>query len=138
MNYLLDTNVLSEIRKLQPSQTVWEKIAGIPNDNLFLSVISLGEIEKGRQKLPEGHRKTALTEWLKKDIPDYFEGRILDIDRDVMLEWGRLVTQHKRTLPVMDSLLAAACLHYNLTLLTRNVKDFADIEGLTLSNPWDD
>jgi predicted nucleic acid-binding protein len=55
-----------------------------------------------------------------------------------MLEWGRLVTQHKLTLPVMDSLLAAACLHHHLTLLTRNVKDFADIEGLTLFNPWVD
>jgi predicted nucleic acid-binding protein len=87
---------------------------------------------------PEGRKRTVLTEWLEEDISHYFDGRILDIDRDIKRAWGRLVTQHKRTLPVMDSLLAATCLYHRITLLTRNVKDFADIEGLTLFNPWPD
>jgi predicted nucleic acid-binding protein len=135
-NYLLDTCVLSEIRKLQPFENVWKTIAALQPDTLFLSVISLGEIEKGRQKLPEGRKKRAITEWLERELPQYFEGRILAIDYGVMIEWGKLVVRHQRTLPVMDSLLTATCLHHNLTLLTRNMKDFADIEGLQVFNPW--
>jgi predicted nucleic acid-binding protein len=136
--YLFDTNVLSEIRKLRPNEQVWNTIAAIPPETLFLSAITLGEIEKGRQKLPEGPRRKALTEWLEYDIPQYFAGRILAIDGDIMITWGRLVVHHPRTLPVMDSLLAATCLHHHLTLLTRNEKDFDDIEGITVCNPWND
>jgi tRNA(fMet)-specific endonuclease VapC len=137
MSYLLDTCVISELVAKQPNQKVVDWIDRIDNEQLFLSVITLGEIERGVEKLPDSKRKQVLRTWLDTELPARFSGRILAIDADVMRVWGRLTAQLEksgRPMPAMDSLIAAIALHANLQLVTRNEDDFADA-GVSIVNP---
>jgi predicted nucleic acid-binding protein len=134
---LVDTNTLSELAKKQPDTTVLNFLTSIPEDSLYISVVSLGEIKKGIEKTTDTAKKKRL-EMFFNQIRELFDGRIVDIDESIMLEWGRLVATHPRTLPAIDSLLAATCLHRDFSLITRNTKDFADIAGLRVFNPWKD
>ncbi|MDO9212905.1 MAG: type II toxin-antitoxin system VapC family toxin [Methylococcales bacterium] len=104
-------------------------------ESLYLSVLTLGEIRKGIKKLPDGQRKQALSSWLEKDIPLWFDSRLLLIDAEVADCWGKLQARTNRPLPAIDSLLAATALHYDLCLVTRNVSDF-DYPDLTILNLW--
>ena len=136
MKFLLDTNVLSEIRKPQGDGRVKAFVKSLREDDIFISVLSIGEISYGIEKLDPGKKKTELLVWLTQKLPERFEKRIIPLDLDIMTEWGRLQARIKRTLPVFDSLIAASALVYRLNLLTRNTKDFEEIEGLELYNPW--
>ena len=136
MKYLLDTNVLSEIRKPRGHPGVKVFINALRDEDLFISVISIGEIRFGIEKLPPGPKKTELLIWLTQKLPEYFGNRIVTLDVDIMSEWGRLQAQTPRTLPAFDSLIAASALARRMTVLTRNVKDFEKIEGISLLNPW--
>jgi predicted nucleic acid-binding protein len=135
--YLLDTNVLSEMQKSNGNPGVKDFTDKIPLEDIFISVLSIGEIFFGIEKLPEGRKKAELSLWLNSQIPRQFENRIIPIDIEVMLEWGRIRIKVKKTLPAIDNLLAATALAYHLTLLTRNTRDFAAVEGISLINPWD-
>jgi predicted nucleic acid-binding protein len=135
MNYLLDTNVISELKRPKPNQHVVDWFASVTNESLYLSVLTLGEIRKGIGKLPDSQRKQALSSWLEKDIPLWFDSRLLVIDEGVADCWGKLQAQTNRPLPAIDSLLAATALHHHLCLVTRNVKDF-DYPDLTIVNVW--
>lgn len=138
MTYLLDTCVISELVTKQPNLDVLRWIDNQAESELYLSVITFGEIAKGINKLPESSRRTDLMMWLTQTLPQRFSQRILNIDRLMMLEWGELIaTSEKqgRRLPVMDSLIAAICLHHSLTLVTRNEKDFLGTE-VQILNPW--
>lgn len=135
MNYLLDTCVISELVAKEPDPQVVNRVDQIDDKHLYLSVITIGEIQRGIAKLPESHRKHRLEEWLQEDLLRRFQGRILPLSLDVMLTWGRLTAQG-RTLPAIDSLIAATALHHQLCLVTRNVKDF-DGTGVQLLNPWE-
>ena len=139
MSYLLDTNVLSELRRKQPDPQVIAWFAGRAAQSLFLSVLTLGEIRKGVDLLTDvqadAARRQNLGDWLEQELPTFFLGRLLDIDAGVADRWGRLQAMAGRPLPAIDSLLAATALHHNLTLVTRNIKDFADM-GVDLINPW--
>ncbi|GHV20049.1 ribonuclease VapC [Spirochaetia bacterium] len=135
MNFLIDTNVLSELGKKNPSPKVRAFMSALPSTVLFISVVSLGEIVKGIEKTSEMNRKNQLLVWYEK-ICRWFDGQIIDIDHAIMTDWGHLAALHKRTLPVLDSLLAATCLRHSLTLVTRNTKDFSGISGLNCQNPW--
>lgn len=135
MNYLLDTNVISELKRPKPNQHVVDWFASVTNESLYLSVLTLGEIRKGIGKLPDSQRKQALSSWLEKDIPLWFDSRLLVIDEGVAHCWGKLQAQTTRPLPAIDSLLAATALHHHLCLVTRNVKDF-DYPDLTIVNVW--
>ena len=138
MNYLLDTCVISELVAKRPNPKVVTWIDSIDDDSLYLSVITLGEIARGIEKLADSPRKQRLDIWLESELPARFAERILLIDGRVMHIWGRLVAQLEqrgRTLPVMDSLIAAIALTANLHLVTRNESDFADT-GVTIVNPW--
>lgn len=138
MNYLLDTCVISELVAKQPNPQVLNWVDTQPEETLYLSVITLGEIAKGVNKLPPSKRQTTLSTWLNHTLPQRFTSRLLDIDRATMLQWGKLVAQLEkqgRSLPIMDSLIAAIALHHTLQLVTRNEEDFIDT-GLILSNPW--
>jgi hypothetical protein len=135
VRYLIDTNVLSELRKKQPQASVVAWMHSRPRQSLFLSVLTLGEIRKGVEQLPDSARKVVLLDWLTVDLPNYFVGRLLPVDADVADQWGHLSAKASRPLPAIDALLAATALQHRLTLVTRNTKDF---EGLSvdLFNPW--
>ena len=102
---------------------------------LYLSVLSLGEIRKGVDRLPASARRTRLTGWLEEELPAWFGARLLPIDAAVADRWGRLLAASDRSLPAIDSLLAATALVHGLTLVTRNVADF-DVAGLNVVDPW--
>jgi predicted nucleic acid-binding protein len=111
-------------------------VQAIPPENAFLCAISVGEISSGLERLPDGRKRRELTEWLDTALLVQFNGRIVPLDFAVMREWGRMVTKARRTLPVLDSLIAAAALAHSLTLVTRNVSDFSGIDGVLMVNPW--
>lgn len=139
MSYLIDTNVLSELRRKQPDTHVVAWFAQRAAQSLFLSVLTLGEIRKGIERLDDTQadaaRRLSLGDWLEQELPTFFLGRLLSVDAGVADRWGHLQALAGRPLPAIDSLLAATALHHNLTLVTRNVKDFADM-GVDLINPW--
>jgi len=140
MSYLIDTNVLSELRRKQPDPNVVAWVAARSTQSLFVSVLTLGEIRKSIEALGnnsvDAARRQALSDWLEVDLPMFFMGRVLSVDLPVTQRWGHLLAQAHRPLPAIDSLLAATALHHNLCLVTRNVRDFAGM-GLNLINPWD-
>jgi hypothetical protein len=139
MSYLIDTNVISELRRKQPDANVAAWFAVRPVQSLFLSVLTLGEIRKGIESLGNASvdpvRRQALADWLEVDLPTFFLGRVLSVDLPVSDRWGHLQAQARRPLPAIDSLLAATALHHNLSLVTRNARDFAGF-GLNVINPW--
>ncbi len=135
MSYLVDTNVLSELRRKSPHAKVWSWFDERPASLLFLSVLTLGEIRKGIAGVPEPGRRARLHDWLEIELPAFFSGRLLPVDAKVADHWGRLMAQAGRPLPAIDSLLAATALAHNLTLVTRNTKDFVGLPVLLL-NPW--
>ena len=137
MNYLLDTNVISELYKPQGSEKVKTMIAGIPLENLYLSVITLGEMSYGIERLPDSKKKHDLSLYLYSTIPGWFNNRIIPLENELSFGWGRIRARVERTLPGLDSLIAATAIMHNMTLITGNTKDFEDIEGLALLNPWD-
>ncbi len=135
MSYLVDTNILSELRRREPNPGVYAWITGRPSAGLYISVLSLGEIRRGIESLPDGDRRSRLADWLEVELPAFFGERVLPVDERVADRWGRLVSQIGRPVPAIDSLLAATALHHDLTLVTRNVRDFS-YSGLEIVNPW--
>lgn len=140
MNLLLDTNVLSEVQRPAPSPKVLAWLDTIDEDRAFISVASIAELRRGVGLLEDGRRRTALAAWLAHDLPARFAERVLPIDQTVAERWGDLMAQSRKSgvaLSVMDGFFAATALVNNLTLVTRNVKDFAAF-GVPLLNPWDE
>lgn len=136
MNYLLDTNVISELVSTKPDVNVIRWMNKIPGHAFFLSVLSMGEIRKGIEKITDHKRKQKILLWFEHELPRTFHNRILPITLDISDRWGRLQYQAKRSLPAIDTLLAATALHHDMALVTRNVKDFHDCPGLEIINPW--
>ena len=138
MKYLLDTCVISELIAKKPNDQVIEWIDAVDDRLMCLSVITVGEIKRGIEKLPESLRKQTLDDWLTGDFLLRFDDKILPIDTPVIFTWGELVARVERqgrSLPAFDSLIAAIAQHHNLLLVTRNEKDFAGT-GVTVVNPW--
>lgn len=135
MSYLLDTNVISELVRPKPAKTALAWFENIPSEALHISVLTLGEIRKGVEQMPDSARREKLRLWLEHELIDWFGARILPVDIPVADRWGRLVAQMGRPVPSIDSLLAATALHYELRLVTRNQKDFV-YPGLEVINPW--
>ena len=138
MKALIDTDVLSEARKPDGHEMVRKLVAAADPDDLFISVISIGEISHGIARLPAGARRRELEAWLGM-TERHFADRILPIDRDIAQLWGEItakVATAGRTLHAADGLIAATALRHGLRLLTRNVKDF-EPTGVLLSNPWE-
>ncbi len=134
MSFLLDTNVVSEFRRKSPDPNVVSWIATVDPADLFVSALTLGEIAKGiALRVEQGSMQaTALAQWLV-ETRLAFTDRIVAIDADIAEAWGRL--NARRTLPVVDGLLAATVLVRDMTLVTRNVRDIAGT-GVPVLNPW--
>lgn len=136
MSYLLDTNLISEVARPKPNPGVLEWLAEVPPSALHLSVLSLGEIRNGVERLKPGPRREKLRVWLEQVLPAWLEDRILPIDSAVADQWGRLTAATRRTLPAADSLIAATALTHKLRVVTHNTKDF-DVPGLEVVDPWE-
>ncbi|HKI25015.1 MAG TPA: type II toxin-antitoxin system VapC family toxin [Candidatus Sulfotelmatobacter sp.] len=137
--FLLDTNCISEVVRSKPEPRVLDWMEAADESILYLSVLTLGEIRKGAAGLPQGKRRTQLESWLELDLQARFSGRILPVDPPVADRWGLLAAEAKRKgrmLSVVDGLLAATALHHNLTIVSRNVSDFANTQVPVL-NPWE-
>ena len=137
MKYLLDTNVISELKRAKPNERVISWFSSIEKESLYLSVLTLGEIRKGINKLPDSQKKQSLSLWLENDIPLWFDYRLLIIDAGIADCWGQLQAKTNRPLPVIDSLLAATAIYHDLCLVTRNVNDF-NYPDLAILNLWDE
>ena len=137
MKYLLDTNVISEIQKSNCNENVKKFINTLHWEDLYLSVITIGELCYGVEKLPQSKKKHELSIWLYTELPEWFKGRVISLDTEVLIEWGKLRAAVQRTLPAVDSLIAAIGIVHHTFLVTRNTKDFEGIEGVNLINPWE-
>ena len=138
MKFLLDTCVISETTKKIPNEKIIEWISKQDERNLFLSVLTLGEIQKGIEKINDEIKKAQLTLWLKKDLVKQFENRIIPIDQSVIITWGKAQGQSERVgkpMPVIDGLIAASALTFGLTVVTRNVEDMQQ-SGVEIINLW--
>ncbi|TIW90093.1 MAG: type II toxin-antitoxin system VapC family toxin [Mesorhizobium sp.] len=138
MRLLLDTNVLSEVTRPAPDTSVLDWLDGLDEDRSFISVVSIAEIRRGVALMDEGRKREALAEWLARDLPQRFEQRVLAVDELVALAWGdlmRLAKRRGRGLSSMDGLIAATAIAQELTLATRNTKDFEGY-GIELLDPW--
>ncbi len=137
MKALLDTCVLSELRHPNGHPGVRRAVAALHEEELFLSVISIGEILKGISLLAEGRRKHALASWLNALEGNYGD-RILSIDRDICHRWGELTARAQRAgraVSATDGLIAATALHHGLQIMTRDTADF-EPTGVLLFDPW--
>ncbi len=138
MNFLLDTSVVSELVKPLPNPGVLEWLGQCDEDTLFLSVLTVGELEKGIAKLADSRRRSRLVGWVRKDLVSRFGERLLSVDLGVAARWGSLAGESERRgrpLPVMDSLIAATCLVHGLIAATRNRVDFERC-GIECFDPW--
>lgn len=136
--YLLDTCVISEATRPRASAKVGHWIRATSAEHLFLSVASLAEIEQGIVALDDAGKAKKLKAWLRSEVLPDFDGRIIDVDRDVAVRWGRLLGEGRRVgqpRPLMDALLAATAIEHELSLVTRNVADFSHFD-LDIINPW--
>ncbi len=137
MSYLIDTNVLSELKRKKPDGNVIDWVMKRPASTLYLSVLTLGEIRKGIENLQVEERKLVLLDWLETELPNFFFGRILPIDARIADCWGHMAALAKRPLPAIDSLIAATASCHNLSVVTRNTRDY-EMLGVKLINPWQD
>lgn len=139
MKALLDTCVISELVSKKPNPKVVEYVDLLDPEDVYLSVITIGEIVKGIEKLPKSRRKTDLHNWLKDDLLVRFEGNVVALDTEVLIEWGALTARLEsagRTMPAIDSLIAATALAKKMTLVTRNVGNFENT-NVEIVNPWE-
>jgi predicted nucleic acid-binding protein len=138
MKYLLDTCVISELVRKDPDLHVVEWIDSCPEEDLFLSTLTIGELCKGIAKLPLSAKKEQLLRWVEFDLIDRFADRIVDIDLDTAKIWGKIqadAEQKGKAMPAIDSLIAATGLARDLVIVTRNSKDM-EHSGVSLFNPW--
>lgn len=136
--FLLDTNVPSETVRLRPDPKLTAWLQAQKLEELYLSVITCGELRKGISSLDEGKRKTDLESWYRDDLLERFSGRILTLTQTIAERWGDLESRRQltgRPMQVPDAQIAATALEHNLILVTRNIKHFDGI-GIEIFNPW--
>lgn len=137
MRFLLDTCVLSEIRHPSGNERVKDTIAQIGDEFLFLSVLTIGEVAKGIDLLPQGKKRSQLMSWLNKLQLDFGE-QLLPIDSNISSIWGTVTAKLQRegiVLPAVDGLIAATALHHGMHFVTRNTRH-VEASGVLLLDPW--
>jgi toxin FitB len=138
--YLLDINVISEYSRVRPPDARVKTWVDAQNeDALHLSVLTLGEIRKGTTLLPTGSKRERLERWLERDLPGRFATRLLPINGEIAELWGAMAGQAQMkgvALAIIDGLVAATAKHYDLTVVTRNLRDFS-VWGIPVVNSWD-
>jgi predicted nucleic acid-binding protein len=138
VNFLLDTNVVSEPMKPQPDASVMQWLAQADEAGLFISVVTITELRYGAERMAVGRRRKALEEWLQNELPIRFDQRIIPVDADVADACGRLVARNEslgRPIEPRDAFIAATAEVYGLTLVTRDTSDFqSTIKNLL--DPW--
>lgn len=135
MSWLVDTNVISELSRKRPNERVTRWLRD-HEDDLYLSVLTLGELEKGLTQITDKTRHARLSRWIYQEVPAWFAGKILPIDQGVAVRWGRLVAALRNPVPAIDTLIAATALAHDLTVATRNTSDL-DRTGVATFNPWE-
>ena len=137
--WLLDTNVLSELRRPKPSAKVVAFIAAQSLDSMFVSSVTLAEIRFGIELITDANRRSELQEWLTHKVRPMFEQRILPVTEDIMFKWRLLVEEGRKaghTFSQPDLIIAATGLHHGLTVVTRDTGDYEKAR-VSLLNPWD-
>lgn len=140
MSYLLDTCTISEMVSVNPNAEVLKWFESQSEKSLYLSIITIGEIEKGIYQLVPSKKKLRLETWLFDELVPSFQNRLLGIDRKLMTTWAKMNAELKIKgidRQSFDSLIEAAALHHQMILVTRNVKNFQD-SAVTILNPWED
>jgi predicted nucleic acid-binding protein len=136
--WLLDTNVLSELRRPKPEPKVVRFVAGQSLDLLHVSVVTFAEIRFGIELVKDGARRMELNEWLDHKLRPMFEDRVLEISEDIMLKWRLLVEDGRKsghTFSQHDLIIAATALHHGLTIVSRDTGDY-EIANVPILNPW--
>ena len=137
MNFLLDTNVVSEWIKPHPNPGLMSWMESADEDRIFISVLTFAELRYGVERLSAGRRRSRLEQWLGHDLPLRFESRVLPVDTVVAEAWGRMMSRSEaagRPMRMIDAFLAATAESRQLTLVTRNISDFHALEFVL--NPW--
>lgn len=138
--WLLDTNVLSELRRLKPDRKVLAFVAAQPLDLLNVSTVTLAEIRFGIELVSDANRRAELNDWLAHKVRPMFKHRVLDVTEDVMFKWRLLVEDGRKvghTFSQPDLIIAATALHHGLTLVSRDAHDFEKAH-VPIFNPWND
>jgi len=138
MAFLLDTNTVSETVKPKPDERVLAWLEAQTPTELFLAAQTIGELVRGARKVKEKGRRERFEQWIERDLANQFEGRVLFLDEPAAVLWGRLMgdgDRAGRSPAAADAQIAAVALNHDLTLVTRNVKDFRRFD-ITLINPW--
>jgi predicted nucleic acid-binding protein len=136
--WLLDTNVISELRRVRPEPRVVEFVASQPLEALYLSAVTLAEIRFGIERVGDPSRRAELTDWLTHKVRPMFGQRVLPISEEVMLKWRLMVEEGRQaghTFSQPDLIIAATAVHHGLTVVTRDVGDFERARVAVL-NPW--
>jgi toxin FitB len=136
--FLLDTNIPSELTRQRPAPQVERWLDEANDEKLYFSVMSLGEILRGITILPSGKRRDGLQEWLNATLRPWFEGRILPVTAPIAERWGVLSGECRmkgKQIKVADGLIVATAFQHGLTVVTRNVKDFGELD-VEVFNPW--
>lgn len=139
MAWLVDTNVLSELRRPKPEPRVVAFISSLPLNEIYISVVSLAEIRFGIGLVNDPLRRAALAEWLTLKVRPMFNQRVLQITEDILLKWRVLVEEGRKighTFSQPDLIIAATAVTYALTVVTRDRSDY-DKAGATVVNPWE-
>jgi predicted nucleic acid-binding protein len=135
---LLDTNILSELRRARPAPKVISFISALPLEDLFVSAVTFAEIRFGIERIEDVGKRASLNDWLNLQLRPMFENRVLPVSEDVMFKWRLLVEEGRKaghTFPQPDLIIAATALHHGLTIVSRDTGGFAKT-GAALVNPW--
>ena len=138
MSFLIDTCVISELRKEKPRPSVLAWFDSVDEEELFISALTVGEIEYGISILDDGRKKTSIMEWFE-NVKFEFRAQILDISPEIASRWGSIRASLKekgRSISVVDGLIAATSIDKDFLMVTRNVDDFRN-SGVKLFNPWE-
>jgi toxin FitB len=138
--WLLDTNVLSELRRPKPAPKVVQFVTAQPLDLLHVSVVTFAEIRFGIELLKDVARRMELNEWLDHKLRPMFDDRVLEISEDIMLKWRLLVEEGRKsghTFSQPDLIIAATALHHGLTVVSRDTSEY-ELVNVSVLNPWRD